>query len=211
GSAAEPARAKPRDKWFCRRTLADDERVRQYVKTLRRYDGMMPDPWLIVFDDGNPYGEGLKDAIVDELGAGGSTILGWSQLVAGGLASANDVDFTPGGTAKLDPPPGTVFVLGPNTAGVRIARGIESVLRSHGATPPRFFFVGAERELRTGAPEGSFTIGEPAISDPDAAARVKKEFKDARGIDGDGFIVTAYDAARYVLPRAIGEVVAKTT
>ena len=212
-----PSLGRPRDPWFFRLTLSDEERVRQFVETLYRYDGMMPAPPLVVYDGGNPYGEGLRDALVGALGTRPGAEMSWADLVAGGAVGGATREavlagrgFSAAGQASLDPTPGSVFLLGPNADGVPIAQGIVAFLHAHGAaSSPRFFFVGADDDLRAGAPEGSITVGEPTVvsATESDAGKVQAEFARWGHASSATFVATAYDAARYVLPEAIADMI----
>jgi hypothetical protein len=207
-----PSLSKQRDRWFFRLTLSDDERVGQFVDWLQRYDGMMPEPRLVLYDGGQ-YGEGLRDAFMKGLGLPAETAMSWSDFVTGGVSSEATREevrkgqgFAPAGVALLDPPPGVVFVLGPNTGAVAIAQGISAFLRTRGSKSfPQYYFVGADSDLERGAPPGSITIGEPTIIDSDGTdvSKIRKEFADRSRLNPESLVVTAYEAAYNVLPRAI--------
>ncbi len=65
-----PALSKPRDPWFFfRLTMDDGERIRHYVRSLKREESrMMPAPHLVLYDDASPYGRGLRDALIEAMG-----------------------------------------------------------------------------------------------------------------------------------------------
>jgi len=209
-----------RDEWFFRLTVSDDERMQQYADTLQRHAEIMPAPLVVLYNKPDPYGEGLFTGLTEALQLREPKAMPWSDIVAdGSVSDANSKDVAEGRgfkaatvDAALTPTPGTVFVLGVSTGAVAIARGIEEYLRAHGVTSsPRFHFVGADSELRTGAPEGSFAIGEPTIVDAhgNEAEKVLMDwevFAQQQDLDPEDFIVTAYEAAYYILPRALGEV-----
>jgi len=209
--ATAPALTEPRDPWFFRLTLSDSERMWRFARALFRDGEAMPGEKLVLFDDGDPYGEGLRSALMGELGVDPDTAVAWSQLAPEhhpvenrAVVSAGE-GFSQAFHTRLASSPGTIFFLGPSAGGVPIATGIQAVLRSTGRPLPRFYFVGADSDLRTGAPEGSYTIGGPTIdaASSSRAAATLDDFVHRSGLDADGFLVTAYEAAHYVLPAAI--------
>jgi hypothetical protein len=211
--SSAPSLSNPRDRWFFRVTLDDTERMRQYAETLRRYDAMMPPPVLVLYDGSNPYGLGLWKGLMEALGLSEGAALPWSDAVVGGSIDDGNRDrvragegFTATAEAALDPAPETVFVLGGSAGSVALANGVRERLRARGAAgSPRFFFVGADTDLRVGAPEDSYTIGEPTVVDDagNGTGAVRAEFFRRRRLGPEDFIVTAYEAAHHILPGAL--------
>jgi hypothetical protein len=139
------------------------------------------------------------------------TAIAWSQLAPehdpaedGAIVSKGEA-FSEAFRTVLASSPGTIFLLGPSAGAVPIARGIEAVLHSRAPQLPRFYFVGADSDLRRGAPDGSHTIGGPTIDAASGtrAAAMRDHFVRQSGLDADSFLVTAFEAAFHVLPPAI--------
>ena len=198
-----------RNPWFFRATINDRDRMRRYAEYIDRRLGARGTAVLVYEDDA--YGRGLADALHDhlvpapvmaatwtELGADG-TPAGWMRVADGrGLADAV--------LTRLPPGPLDVFVLGTDEGANAIGRGLDRRLRGSRGAGLRFFFVGGEQLFLAGAPDGSVTIGEPAVDDvadqfvaDPSTLRVLRE-------EPEKFLVTSFEAARFVVPAAIERV-----
>ena len=214
--ATTPSLTRQPNPWFFRMTLDDDERMRLYAEALRRHEDLIPAPRVVLYD-ASPYGLGLWTGLHEALNPTETTAVAWPAALATPPDHANPEALAEGrgfvesiDDTVLTPAPRTIFVLGPNTTAVPIARGIQERLRQRGVTSPlRFHFVGSDSELRTRAPEGSYTIGEPTILADNGTdvAKMRAEFAEKTNLDAEDFIVTAYEAASFVLLPALGQVV----
>lgn len=212
--STSPDLSRNRDRWFFRLTPADDERIRHFVRSLRKpQNDMMPAPHLVLYEDVTSYGRGLQQALLTAAELSAEATLPWSALIEGGVvddtnrrAVASGGRFSAAGSERLRAMPASVFVLGGNRDAVAIAEGVDAWFRNNaGAPTPKMFFASDDAELKAGAPVGSLTIGEPTIvgESGSEAPRLRSEFSAETERSEDEFVVAAYEAALYVLPHAI--------
>ena len=186
-----------RDRWFFRMTLSDLNRMRAYVTTLRK-DSLISEPSMILYDSTSAYGTGLNENMREALGMPNIVSLPWNDPRVGSLASSGS-------------PPAMLYVLGSGAEAARLARQIDLDLQTHGARAgtTRYAFVGDEAELRSLAPPGSVTIGEPTLVDEagsDIASLRRAYARTDR--KAETFQVTTYEAYQ-VLNAALSMLVAK--
>jgi ABC-type branched-subunit amino acid transport system substrate-binding protein len=208
-----------RDPWFFRVTLGDRERISRYLAELRRDDGALSDriprPRVVIYESSSAYGSGLARELRAQLEDEIDREITWNELVGDNLQNPAGRErvrvgdgFHPEGIRKLHPAPSTVFVLGKSNHSGLIAQGVRTWLqRTPDESPPepRFVLVGNDGDLRKFAPQGSWTIGEPTItsSEGTAVASLRRRFVQKTDADAGDFVVTAYEAARYVVPEAL--------
>ncbi|HXJ33785.1 MAG TPA: ABC transporter substrate-binding protein [Candidatus Eisenbacteria bacterium] len=204
-STAQSLAGPKRDHWFFRATVSDQERMRQFVKLLKKYDELLAPPFLVLYED-EEYGRGLRDSLGKVFDLGSATVRSWTEVAsepAGADASLNhDSLLRPEFIAGLPSPPRSIFVLGSNGEGVVLARQLDAAL------PPAFgkrlfFFVGSDDRLRVQAPENSLTIGEPTVLEEDTLDSLRDEFHRVSGQKPEALLVTAYEAAYYLVPLAL--------
>lgn len=205
----------PRDPWFFRATIDDHERMGRYAEFIDRQKLRQGRAVLVYEDD--TYGRGLAEALWKHLKERGEVLRKtWGELGADGTDEgwkrlADGVGFSDAVLSELPKGPLDVFVLGTNKGSTAIGQGLDRRLRVSQRAAVQFFFVGEPRFFLEGAPEGSITIGEPSLDDvpeqflPDASTvRVLNR-------DREGFLVTSFEVACFVLPAAIKQVLAGGT
>ncbi len=219
-----PSLTDERDRWFFRVTLNDRDRMKQYVNYISQTVDLSSGKNLVLYDDTGQYGRGLQDALAWYLDPSTIQLKSWRDLTK---APTFDREWSdgllrhpslPAGVLEsLSESPTSIFVLGPAEGSVAIARAL--LQSEHFKRRPTFFFVGSSKALLDSAPDGSFTIGDPVLDLRDSPLlkeqradlmRLVTEFRDQSHTADNAFVVTAYEAAFYVLPDAIRRVVLNT-
>jgi hypothetical protein len=200
-----------RNPWFFRATINDRDRMRRYADYID--DRLGPRGAAILVYEDDAYGRGLADALRDHLSPAPVMAVTWTELGADGTPAvwsrlADGRGFTDAVMARLPDGPLDVFVLGTNEGANAMGRGLDRLLRAGRGAGLRFFFVGGEQLFLAGAPDGSVTIGEPTVDDVAddfvADASTLRVLRDER----ENFLVTSFEAARFVVPPAIERVLA---
>lgn len=199
-STAPSLTAPTRDPWFFRATIDDRDRMLRFAHFLRESQ-QLGNPSLALYE-ANPYGEGLAASLTEALGTDAVRAVRW-----------NDVEADPDSIVPLLPDGQvSLFLLGSESVAVDLAKRLEALLASQRPEGDvRFFFVGAGERLQQDAPDQSISIGEPrpesdAIALLDAPEMVRPFIGSS-----PKFLLTAYEAGRYVLPQALEHALANTT
>jgi hypothetical protein len=206
-----PELTAPRSRWFFRATINDRDRMRRYADYIDDRLGARGAAVLLYEDDA--YGRGLAEALRDHLSPAPVMAATWTELGADGTPAgwrrlAEGAGFADAVLARLPEGPLDVFVLGTSEGADAIGRGLDRRLRAGRGAGLRFFFVGGVQLFLAGAPDGSITIGEPTVdavadefvADP-STLRVLRDERQT-------FLVTSFEAARFVVPAAIERVLA---
>ncbi len=206
-----PALTAPRDPWFFRATINDRDRMRRYAEYIDEHLGARGAAILVYEDDA--YGGGLADALRDHLLPAPVMSVTWTELGADGTSDgwmrlSDGMGIADAVLARMPEGPLDVFVLGTDEGANAVGRGLDRRLRASRGSGLRFFFVGGEQLFLAGAPDGSVTIGEPAVDETAeqfvAEPSTLRVLRDERA----KFMVTSFEAARFVLPAAIERVLA---
>jgi hypothetical protein len=190
--SSAPSLTDTRDRWFFRATIDDRERMNRFIRFLEDPPRRLGDTSIFLYED-DAYGRGLAASLGEALG-GESIEKPWTDVLADPKTL---VATLPGGTVSI-------FVLGTEAQALDLAGTLDDLLadaRPEGGV--NFLFVGDGERLRQDAPPDSITIGEPA---PDVE---REAILDVPGMvrpfltDERRFLLTAYETARYILPKAL--------
>jgi ABC-type branched-subunit amino acid transport system substrate-binding protein len=190
--SSAPSLSNPRNPYFFRATIDDRERMHRLVHFLQ-VKHQLADSVVLLYED-DAYGQGLAASLVDAVGGTNVKSMPWSDAQRDPAAT---VAALPSGRISL-------FVLGTETIALDIADKLDDQLmdvRAEGEV--QFFFVGTGERLQQEAPDDSITIGEP-IPDIDVAPLLDAPDMVDPFVGRDRqFLLTAYETARFILPKAL--------
>jgi hypothetical protein len=211
--STNPGLTDDRDRWFFRATLNDRDRMVRYAQFVTATLKIAIGPHV------RGYGMGLCAALSGRVGGSANVKeLTWDKIVGAAGDAATPERLRSGNAfspqlGEMIAGASSMFILGPSKQAVAIAQGIKEAYHPPARVP--FFFVGSDTDLLLDAPEGSYTIGEP-VSDLDESpltqaarkelAKIQEDFA-SRSPYAENFVLTAYEAAYYVLPAAIASAV----
>ena len=190
--SSAPSLTTQRDPYFFRATIDDRERMHRFVEFLQQ-ERRLGDTAVLLYED-DAYGQGLSASLTETLPGGSVQSKAWDDAVKDPAAM---VAALPAGKVSL-------FLLGTESVALHLAGQLHGLLIDAGkAEEVQFLFVGNGERLQQEAPDDSITIGEPVPDVQTASLLDAPGMVDPFVAKDRQFLLTAYEAARFVLPRAL--------